>query len=995
MSSPKPFKPLVVGAPRSGFALLCSVVIHFLPLARRAADQRQEVMNLLLRGVGDHIAESIAACFAVRGITNDLLYNPNFRYVLGGPKWIPADRRDAACFRKYIGVRGKGDFTLITRHPHQALQLDEVIHSHADPRLWLEHPGYAGHARFASVRSPVDILNSSVFSLNALASEYIQKFIPPEQDNDTIRQDLALYKFTDLEFFAGLARFLAGYFEEFMAVRDRYILMRWEDLIERPVPTILRLAGESGVEMTEAYAAGIWRKLDHVNLTQAHKHNFRAGHGVVGGWRNWITNHHLRMVRDHGLERHMLALGYGKIEPLDEARYTPFQQKVSACIDAGRVHTDFFDPDLFTFAFNKSNLDSDKFPFKRYGWRENTCIERSIFTDEGLQNAVWDAAEQACAEVNALLEGYLADSEGLGGEALLRLLGHLETEHRKTLGAALGKRYDEAFREASARVRSGLGTGPRPHTAQAPDAQGKTPTAPPRLIAMEAACNVVEYAGRFYALPHALGPVELERQEVDGLPGVLVTGDREKALEHARNHSQRGPQRGHDVRELLFFKPSVAACLERLRGRELPPGSRVVLQGWNDFAAELLRQAGNALPLALLATGAAQAAPEGIGRVAGLSPGDVLLANEFEPTALSGVLLQHLDAAAVTILAPITAHYHRNRPLFLISIPKGGTHLLYRLAQAAGYDQAVVHNGEPAPGGWYCVEYSNSHTVARDFFIDTVRREPFGNRHHPFPRTPALFIYRNPLDIVVSEANYYHREEATVFSSYLRHLDFEHRLLRLIDDPYLLGSIRDRINNFVPWFDFENVVPVSFEELIGSRGGGDDAVRDRLIWSLQLKLHLPGRPEKLAAEIFDEQSPTFHEGRIGSSRTKMTPEALAKFAALDQDFMRITGYGSGTPGQGGADYWERINTFPSRAEEFRTRPLRTSSIDYHGSPINIEMNYLRHNIVRLEGRYYALPLDVGPIDLTDPRLHRVLGKLLSSPDLGELKARIAAEHGER
>lgn len=545
------FKPLVVGAPRSGFALLSSVVIHFLPLINRNIGLRQEVFNILLRGVGDHIATRIVHQFASHGITNDLLYNPNFRYLVGGPKWIPKDRQDYAYLRKYIGVRGKGDFTLVTAHPREALNLDEIVHSHTDPKLWLVHPGYLDYIKFASVRNPVDILNSSVFSLNALASEYIQKFIPPDLDNDTIRQDLALYKFTDLNFFEGLVKFLAGYFEEFMAVHDRYILMRWEDLIQQPIPTILRLAKESGVPIDEDYAISIWRKLDHVNLTQAHKHNYRVGHGVVGGWRNWITNHHLRMIKDYGFEKHMVALGYGKIEFLDEAKYTPFQQKVSACINEGKIYDEFPDRDLFTFAFNKSNLISDKFPFKRYAWRKHTQIERSIFQDEDLQNKIWDCAEQACGEVNELLEAYLRESPGLEGTDLVHMLERLEAEHQSTLGKTQGQRYSSAFMEACAKVSHGrhvpnsFESAPKwiskvlrrltPAAERLPSDLATSVSEQPRLVAAEAACNVVEYLGKFYALPHALGPIELDKQRVEKLPGVLVTAVQKEALEYARN----------------------------------------------------------------------------------------------------------------------------------------------------------------------------------------------------------------------------------------------------------------------------------------------------------------------------------------------------------------------------------------------------------------------------------------------------------------------------
>jgi hypothetical protein len=545
------FKPLVVGAPRSGFALLSSVVIHFLPLVHRDIGLRQEVMNILLHGVGNHISNQIVERFSSHGTTNNLLYNPNFRYVVGGPKWIPKDSQDFCCFRKYIGVRGKGDFTLITRHPREVLNLDEIVHSHTNPMLWLEHPGYVDYTKFASVRNPVDILNSSVFSLNALASEYIQKFIPSELDNDTIRQDLALYKFTDLNFFEGLVKFLAGYFDEFMAVIDRYILMKWEDLIQKPIPTILRLANESGVPLTKDYAASIWSKLDHVNLTQNHKHNYRVGHGVVDGWKNWITNPHLNMIKEYGLEKHMVELGYGKIEMLDESNYTPFQKKVSACINIGKIHDEFFDPDLFNFAFNKSNLVSDKFPFKRYNWREHTQIERSIFEDEGLQNEIWDCAEQACSEVNALLQDYLDASKGKNKRDLVKLLDRLQREHQLSLGMALGKHYTSAFMQARDRVKHGDAVDSTYSTGnlftlinrklnRAGELFNNTrtteATARPRLIASDTACNVVEYRGQYYALPHALGPVELDRQDVSRLHGVLVTHVQESALEYARKY---------------------------------------------------------------------------------------------------------------------------------------------------------------------------------------------------------------------------------------------------------------------------------------------------------------------------------------------------------------------------------------------------------------------------------------------------------------------------
>jgi hypothetical protein len=344
------------------------------------------------------------------------------------------------------------------------------------------------------------------------------------------------------------------------------------------------------------------------------------------------------------------------------------------------------------------------------------------------------------------------------------------------------------------------------------------------------------------------------------------------------------------------------------------------------------------------------------------APSPCLLLAETDPGALSRQLLELVGLKEGIVVAARTRCAYDARPLFLISIPKAGTHLLYALARAFGYDAGIVCPEWPKPRHWYCVEYSNSHTRATDFFIDTVRRSPFGNRHHAFATSPALFIYRNPLDVLVSEASYYHRDGNALFGGYLKKRSFEERLLTLIDDPWLFGSFRDRIAGFVPWLEFSNVIPLSFEELVGARGGGDDAVQRRLIWSLQLKLHVPGKPADFAAQVFDPESATFNAGQIGSHREKLGEAAMRKFLELPQDFMRALGYAG--PDAAGA------SRFPTRSEEFILRPLVTAEETFWDTPILIEVDYHGRNIVRYRGRFYGAR-DEDLAKLTDDELARV------------------------
>lgn len=353
-----------------------------------------------------------------------------------------------------------------------------------------------------------------------------------------------------------------------------------------------------------------------------------------------------------------------------------------------------------------------------------------------------------------------------------------------------------------------------------------------------------------------------------------------------------------------------------------------------------------------------------------------------EPKELSRCLMDYLELKKGLIIAPITQHYFKNKPIFLISMPKSGTHLLYRLAEIFGYKPGVILNDEPLPGKWYCLEYSNSHTSAKDFFIDTVRRSPFGNRHHPFPKSPAIFIYRNPLDILVSEANYYHKDGKTLFHGYLSNRSFEERLLTLIDDPGLLGSIRDRISNFVPWLRFQNVIPISFEELVGEKGGGSEEEQILLIWSLQLKLQIPGKPQDFAENIFDKDSPTFHKGQIGSFKKYFTDEAYEKFGELPQDFVKDLGYDF--------DYQKTDSSIPKRSKEFRTRSLAYSEASFENTPILMDCSYLDHNIVKFKFRYYAIPQY---LRLSLERQREItLRLLISDHNLRGLRRKLTKQH---
>lgn len=349
-----------------------------------------------------------------------------------------------------------------------------------------------------------------------------------------------------------------------------------------------------------------------------------------------------------------------------------------------------------------------------------------------------------------------------------------------------------------------------------------------------------------------------------------------------------------------------------------------------------------------------------------------IVITESDEIRLDGILLNFLDDENCSLIVPVTSHYFKNRPLFLISVPKAGTHLLFELAKAFGY----IHGGNcpasPNGGVWYYIEYSNSHTSAKRFFNDTVYTSDFGNRNHPFVNSPAMFIYRNPLDIVVSEANYYHKSGKTAFYRYLNELDFDNRLLKLINDPWLMGSIRERMVDYIAWLDFSNVAAFSFEEIIGQRGNGDSEWQRKLIWSLQLKLHVDGNPDEIADKIFNPSSDTFFKGKIGTWRESFAQKHEDAFMSLPQDFMEALGY-------------DRESVMPIHKEKFLRRPIKTEILSF--PPILKKVGYFRHNIVQYKGRFWALPHSLGEFNLenTSEEDRRAI---MSSADMDELMMKI-------
>jgi hypothetical protein len=385
-------------------------------------------------------------------------------------------------------------------------------------------------------------------------------------------------------------------------------------------------------------------------------------------------------------------------------------------------------------------------------------------------------------------------------------------------------------------------------------------------------------------------------------------------------------------RYLDFFDPAVAATVQRPIVEAYARGARKVLVTGADSCNSELRST-------LTSAGFTSPVERRISDVQAvdISDSDLLFINSGSSADVSRVLHECIGKK-VEVIAPTTDHHISKRTVFLMSIPKAGTHMLIRLLGLMGLERSSDRT--PRPGTWCTPVGYEYHAPCREL-LQNDWFNPLGR--HLFFRSPAIFVYRNPLDIVVSELDWFVKAEHS-FSGYLNcYADDRERLSRLIADDSVMGSIRDRINRYTGWMNFGNVIPVSYEELVGASGGGESTQQADSIWSLQLKLHVAGCPEEFGRQLYDSGSATFSKGKIGRHKERFIDEHWTGLDTLPQDFMCALGYAKGS-------------VTSSRVDELLKRPLVVKQLSDAQlyTPKLVREDYLGWNIVEIAGQYFPV-----------------------------------------
>lgn len=401
--SPKNIKPIVIGHPRTGFTLLISIITEIL-LLNNQIKNNTKISNFISAN-DNMLSEKILKILRKYYSEKEIIFNKNFQSLLGGPNWIEnRNNKKVVCIRKYIGIKNLGDLTLIITLPIKILDAHSIPHSHGPYKFWTNY-----NYKFASIRASTGTINSACHSINAIASEYIQKYYPNLSNTETeeLRINLAASKLSDMEFFNAMVKPMRENFLELIEFKKKFSIHKWEDIIVNPIEEISKIAKKLNINVSNIQSLKIWEKLKYRNLTQHHKHNYRFGKAYIGDESESLTNTHIEILKQNDFDKIHKELEYKKLEYLNENKYTDFQIKLSSFIKNNKILDNVKDRELYWFSFQKSNLDFSRFPFKLYGWKKYTKLERTNISNENLINNLWEIAECEVEKIYKLVENDL------------------------------------------------------------------------------------------------------------------------------------------------------------------------------------------------------------------------------------------------------------------------------------------------------------------------------------------------------------------------------------------------------------------------------------------------------------------------------------------------------------------------------------------------------------------------------------------------------------
>jgi hypothetical protein len=240
----------------------------------------------------------------------------------------------------------------------------------------------------------------------------------------------------------------------------------------------------------------------------------------------------------------------------------------------------------------------------------------------------------------------------------------------------------------------------------------------------------------------------------------------------------------------------------------------------------------------------------------------------------------------------------RDAPRVLsVSLPKAGTHLLeraiclhprlHRKMLATVWPEALTR--------WGGLRGLLARLSPGQVIVAHLPFEPDYPEALDASGTRALFLTRDPRDIVLSQAHFaVGRPDHPFHRAFTGAADVRERVLVAIEGDRESGlpSIANRLDRYEPWLHGRAEV-VRFEDLVGPNGGGDAARQRQAVEGIYRHLGLDDDPrlvDDVCRRLFSDASPTFRRGAIGQWRSQFDDELAARFRAAAGDRLATYGY---------------------------------------------------------------------------------------------------------
>ncbi|MDR3646460.1 MAG: sulfotransferase domain-containing protein [Candidatus Babeliales bacterium] len=232
------------------------------------------------------------------------------------------------------------------------------------------------------------------------------------------------------------------------------------------------------------------------------------------------------------------------------------------------------------------------------------------------------------------------------------------------------------------------------------------------------------------------------------------------------------------------------------------------------------------------------------------------------------------------------------RPVFFISIPKAGTHLLSKCLS--------LLTGKGFVSNLHGVEFNGIINYSK---IKELQGSIIFHKHLPHNQSAkefikkanlnTFFIIRDPRDQIVSLAYWVYKNPESFEDLYK--LNMNDLILNLIEKNNAKRKAYESINSYreyVGWINEPGIHLVRFENLIGEKGGGslDKQIKEiyKILERLGLKSNI-GNIKSVANSLWGEAA-SFREGKIGSWKSHFTSQHIVVFKQTFGQLLIDLGY---------------------------------------------------------------------------------------------------------